>query len=202
MTAESFHNIPIIFASSLARCKTQGMVRPHKYCIFHQNPTHADLVGMVDSCLTTSLPWWLPFSYSAFLSQNWELLGQAPLVSIQWSCIVIRLTQNPFTLSTLVDHLWFPPIQFILLTGCPLGSDTSCKSLFRELWCHAACARCSQNGRKRPGNHLNGSSDFRTHVDFIFGILQGMNLHALWPHSWACHKAMRQPICGNNKRSV
>lgn len=139
MTAESFHNIPIIFVSSLARCKTQGMVRPHKYCIFHQNPTHADLVGMVDSCLTTSLPWWLPFSYSAFLSQNWELLGQAPLVSIQWSCIVIHLTQNPFTLSTLVDNLWFPPIQFNLLTGCPLGSGTSCKSVQRTL---VPCSLC------------------------------------------------------------
>lgn len=120
-------------------CKMQGMVRPHKYCIFYQNPTHANLVAMVDSCLTTSLPWWLPSSYSTFISQNWELLGQKPLVSIKQSCGSSTWLKIP--LHSLVDNLWFPPIQFNLLHGCPKGSDTSCKYLFRELWCH--CSLCT-----------------------------------------------------------
>lgn len=48
---------------------------------------------------------------------------------------------------------------------CPLSSDTSCKFLFTEIWCSAAYAQCSRNGRERPGNYPNGSSGFSVHVN-------------------------------------
>lgn len=76
---------------------------------------------------------------------------------------VIQLTQNPFPLSTLVDNLWFAPLQFNLLSGRPLSSDTSCKISVHRIWCSAACAQCLKNGRKRPGDYPDGASGFSAH---------------------------------------